>query len=151
MTYYLLRYPTIYRKLQHEIRSAFKAYDEINANSTTDLEYLHAVALEAMRMYAPLPFALPRVVPEGGDTVDGHFLPAGVSLLNLKGLWKPLTVLFQTIVSTNPTAASLSSANFESPFEFRPERWLGEKKNNRDVLEAAQPFSLGPRGCLGRK
>lgn len=79
MTYYLLRYPTIYRKLQHEIRSAFKAYDEITASSTTDLEYLHAVALEAMRMYAPLPFALPRVVPEGGDTVDGHFLPAGVS------------------------------------------------------------------------
>jgi hypothetical protein len=30
-------------------------------------------------MYAPLPFALPRVVPEGGDTVDGIQLPAGVS------------------------------------------------------------------------
>lgn len=36
-------------------------------------------------MYPPLPFALPRVVPEGGDTVDGHFLPAGVS----KSSWKP--------------------------------------------------------------
>ena len=85
VTYYLLRYPTVYRKLQQEIRSAFKAYHEINASSTTNLEYLHAVALEGMRMYAPLPFALPRVVPEGGDTVDGHFLPAGVS-----GKEKPL-------------------------------------------------------------
>ena len=32
-----------------------------------------------MRIYPPLPFALPRVVPAGGDTVDGHFLPEGVS------------------------------------------------------------------------
>lgn len=79
MIYYLLRYPTIYSKLQYEICSAFKTYHEINANSTANLKYLHAVALEGMRMYPPLPFALPRVVPEGGDTVDGHFLPAGVS------------------------------------------------------------------------
>lgn len=57
--------------------------------------------------------------------------------------------LFQIIVSTNPMAASLSTANFASPFEFRPERWLGV--NDKDVLEACQPFSLGPRGCLGRK
>lgn len=26
----------------------------------------------------PLPFALPRVVPVGGSTVDGHYLPGGV-------------------------------------------------------------------------
>ena len=32
-----------------------------------------------MRIFPPLPFALPRVVPAGGDTVDGHFLPEGVS------------------------------------------------------------------------
>jgi cytochrome P450 len=31
---------------------------------------------------------------------------------------------------------------------FKPERWLGE--NAHDVTEASQPFSLGPRGCLGR-
>jgi len=52
------------------------------------------------------------------------------------------------MVSTNPLAASLSSANFKSPWEFVPERWLRE--SNEDRLEAAQPFSLGPRGCLGR-
>ena len=55
----------------------------------------------------------------------------------------------QTIVSTNPVAASLSPYSFKSPLEFRPERWL--EGDTRDNLEAAQPFSLGPRGCLGRK
>ena len=39
---------------------------------------MHAVILEGLRIYPPLPFALPRVVPEGGATVNGHFLPEGV-------------------------------------------------------------------------
>ena len=79
ITYYLLRNPEVSRKLQDEIRGAFKSYDEINARSTTSLKYLNAVCLEGMRIYAPLPFPLPRIVPEGGDTVDGHHLPANVS------------------------------------------------------------------------
>lgn len=130
ITYYLLRNPEVSRKLQDEIRGAFKSYDEINARSTTSLKYLNAVCLEGMRIYAPLPFPLPRIVPEGGDTVDGHHLPAN------------------TIVSTNPVAASLSTANFKSPLEFSPERWLDH--NEKDILDATQPFSLGARGCLGR-
>ena len=79
ITYYLCRSPQVMEKLQSEIRGSFKAYEDINAASTAPLKYLHAVALEGLRMYPPLPFALPRVVPPGGDTVDGHFLPAGVS------------------------------------------------------------------------
>jgi cytochrome P450 len=55
----------------------------------------------------------------------------------------------QTIVSTNPVAAGLYSRNWEDPYSFKPERWLGA--NEKDILAASQPFSLGPRGCLGRK
>lgn len=51
-------------------------------------------------------------------------------------------------MSVNPVAACLSEKNFEAPFEFRPERWLGSDFN--DDPEASQPFSMGPRGCLGR-
>ncbi|KAL2822604.1 benzoate 4-monooxygenase cytochrome P450 [Aspergillus granulosus] len=128
--YHLLRNPKVLSRLQSECRMAFTSYDQISASSTLPLKYLHAVILEGLRIYPPLPFALPRVVPKGGDTVDGHFLPEGV------------------IVSTNPLASSLDPANFEQPYAFRPERWMG--KNERDILEASQPFSLGPRGCLGR-
>lgn len=78
-TYYLLRNPEILKKLQEEVRTTFAHYEDITAASTVSLQYLTAVALETMRIYPPLPFALPRVVPEGGDTVDGHFIPAGVS------------------------------------------------------------------------
>ena len=79
ITYYLLQYPRVMKILRSEIDSAFNSYDDINATTASNLKYLHAVALEGMRIYAPLPFALPRMVPEGGDTVDGHLLPGGVN------------------------------------------------------------------------
>ena len=79
ITYYLFKTPHANKALLEEIRSSFASYDEINAASTAHLQYLNAVALEAMRIFPPLPLALPRMVPEGGDTVAGHFIPAGVS------------------------------------------------------------------------
>lgn len=83
ITYYLLRTPAVLKKLQAEIRGTFQHFDQINARSTLPLKYMEAVALEGLRMYPPLPFPLPRVVPEGGDTVDGHFLPAKVMLIQI--------------------------------------------------------------------
>ncbi|KAI1328958.1 cytochrome P450 [Xylariaceae sp. FL0255] len=130
ITYYLLRNPKAYQKLKDEIRSSFRSYAEINAKSSIPLKYLNAVIHEGMRIYSPLPFALPSVVPEGGDTVDGHFIPSGVT------------------VSTARFAASNCKANFDRPSEFIPERWM--EKNSRDALDASQPFSLSARGCLGR-
>jgi cytochrome P450 len=76
--YYLLKNPNIMMKLKAEIRSHFKSYAAINSMSTRPLPYLKAVILEGLRIYPPLPFALPRVVPKGGDKVNGYFLPAGV-------------------------------------------------------------------------
>lgn len=78
VTYYLLKSPRVMKLLRNEIDSAFTSYGDITATAASNLKYLRAVCLEGMRMYAPLPFPLPRIVPEGGDTVDGHFLPAGV-------------------------------------------------------------------------
>lgn len=64
--------------------------------------------------------------------------------------------LVQTAVSVHQSAAYASPINFHRPEQFIPERWLPEAKNNpsspffsdrRDVL---QPFSAGPRNCIGR-
>ncbi|XEV01653.1 hypothetical protein FSHL1_006940 [Fusarium sambucinum] len=130
ITYYLLKTPDVLKKLQDEIRNNFQSYQEIDNTATSQLPYLNAVILEGMRMYPPLPFPLPRVVPEGGDTVDGQFIPGG------------------TVVSTNPFAASMSSDNFHDAWTFDPERWL--HSTVEDDREASQPFSLGTRGCLGK-
>lgn len=49
-----------------------------------------------------------------------------------------------------------SADNWDDPFTFRPERFLEESKddgeeNGKNVLEALQAFSVGPRNCIGRK
>ncbi|KAI2621577.1 cytochrome P450 [Xylaria nigripes] len=118
------------QQLQDEVQSKFNSYQAISKTSTTSMRYLNAVVLDAMHMHAPLPLSLPRLVPEGGDSVDGYYIPVG------------------TIVFTSPVAASLDRANFHQPFAFKPERWL--TISEKDELEATQPFSLGARGCLGK-
>lgn len=130
ITYYLLRNPEIMERLQNEVRMTFTTYKDIHAASTVPLKYMNAVILEGLRIHPPLPFSLPRLVPKGGDSVDGHWLPEG------------------TVVSTSPIGASLDPSNFKDPFRFKPERWLST--TTKDDLAASQPFSMGPRGCIGR-
>ena len=55
-----------------------------------------------------------------------------------------------------PLATTHSPANFFEPDDFVPERWLPETRSDpsspyySDRLDAVQPFSTGPRACLGK-
>lgn len=35
--------------------------------------------------------------------------------------------------------------------KFIPERWLGDPRFDSDRKDAFQPFSHGPRDCIGKK
>ncbi|KAI0100353.1 cytochrome P450 [Nemania sp. FL0031] len=131
LTYYLIRNPDKMNILTDEVRGAFSSDNDLTFESLCKLEYLNACIREGLRVYPPVPSAIPRVIPEGGNPVMGKWLPAG------------------TRVSVHPTAAYLSPANFRDAHEFVPERWLGDPKYKDDVREAHQPFSFGPRNCLG--
>jgi len=49
-------------------------------------------------------------------------------------------------------AAYRNPNNFREPYSFIPERWLPESKEYAsDKKYALQPFSTGPRVCLGKK
>lgn len=78
-TFLLLKHPEVMRKLVDEIRSSFRSEDEITHLSVNKLKYQAAVIEEALRMHAPTPNGPPRVVDGQGDTIDGHWVPAGVS------------------------------------------------------------------------
>jgi cytochrome P450 len=57
----------------------------------------------------------------------------------------------QTSVSVSTWCASHSSDNFKDPDSFIPERYMdGEKEYNSDKKLASRPFSMGPRGCIGK-
>ena len=131
----LLRNPHITNKAVTEIRSAFASEDEITIDSAANLPYLLNVLSEAMRIYPPVPTFAGRLVPAGGDTVDGKWLPEGTNIHMVQ------------------YAAFHLAENFKCPEEFIPERWSkegmeGEYRNdNREVF---QPFSVGPRNCIGK-
>lgn len=128
-TYYLLQNRPLLAQVTAEVRAAFPNAAAITNASTEKLELLHRVCLEGLRLPTGAPSILPRLVPRRGDTVDGHFIPGGTS------------VAITTVVT------ALDPANFKDPLAFNPERWLGK---DGDILEASQPFSLGPRGCVGK-
>ena len=76
---HLSRNQSILDRLSTEIRTKFKEEKEITIEAIQGLPYLEAVLNEGLRMCNPIPGGLPRVVPEGGDSYCGVYLPGGVS------------------------------------------------------------------------
>uniref|UniRef100_A0A0B7JUQ6 Uncharacterized protein n=1 Tax=Bionectria ochroleuca TaxID=29856 RepID=A0A0B7JUQ6_BIOOC len=120
-----------YEKLRDEIRGAFTRDEDITFERLSKLPWLGAVLEEGLRIFPSAPIGFTRQVPLGGDSVDGEVIPGG------------------TTVSTCMWAATHAPENFADPYKFRPERWL-DRENATDRLGASNPFSLGPRGCIGR-
>ncbi|KAJ4423379.1 hypothetical protein N0V82_001982 [Gnomoniopsis sp. IMI 355080] len=141
-TFLLLKNPETLQKLQDEIRGAFKSEDQITFSSVENLPYMLAVFKEALRFYPPVTGEMPRIVPKGGATVAGQFVPEG------------------TTVATAQYAMNHTSRNFTDSFAFKPERFLqvsntpalAEKKKSYpgDNFDVLQPFSTGPRNCVGK-
>ena len=61
-----------------------------------------------------------------------------------------LLISCQTYVQHSTHVAHRSTINFKDPDVFAPERWLGDPEFATDNKEASQPFSVGPRSCIGR-
>lgn len=78
-TYFLIQNPDAWNKVAAEIRGAFETEKDMTDAKLDKLPYFGAVTKEVLRMAPPLTFGHPRVVPQGGRTVAGHWLPEGVS------------------------------------------------------------------------
>jgi cytochrome P450 len=75
----LIRHPEVQTRLRAELHETFRDPSQMTFSELQKLPYLNAVIEEALRMYPTLPSGLPRLVPEGGDTVCGEMIPGGVS------------------------------------------------------------------------
>ncbi|KAK7748731.1 hypothetical protein SLS53_000754 [Cytospora paraplurivora] len=128
LTWYLLKNPTCLSKLAEEVHSSFTSLDEITGDTTASLPYLHGCIEEGLRLFPPVAFGLPRDCP--GATIDGTYVPEGV------------------VVSAENYAMAIDPRNWVDPSSFRPERWVGDGFDGDDK-RAFQPFSTGPRVCLG--
>lgn len=86
-----------------------------------------------MRIFPPLAGTSPRVTSSKGELICGEYIPPG------------------TVVGVAGWAAYHSPNNFRDPNKFVPERFLGDSEYGTDNRAVFQPWSVGPRNCLGRK
>ena len=132
-TWYLLKNPDCLARLSQELRTAFNSAEDIKLANIDKLTYLHAVVDESFRIFPSGLAGQPRLSPPQGDTVSGYWVPGG------------------TGIQLNQLAAFHSPLNFTSPETFAPSRWLGDARFASDRLDVVQPFSVGPRNCIGKK
>ncbi|KAK1254519.1 hypothetical protein MKX08_008514 [Trichoderma sp. CBMAI-0020] len=124
--------------LKREIHEAFPAENDISLDALRKLPYLNAVINEGLRLCPPVPWIIPRKVPEGGETVCGTWLPGGTS------------------VSVQAYTLNRDPDHYHMATSFHPERWLPDARTNpkspffHDRLETMQPFSEGRESCLGQ-
>lgn len=128
--YLLLKNPRPLAILREELDANLG--DEVVApyDKVKHLPYLRACIDEAMRIYPPTPFNLPRRTPEDGTSIMGEFIEGGTS------------------VGMSAYVAHRDASIFPDPETFYPERWL--QPGSKDLQRYFLTFSAGARGCLGR-
>ncbi|KAK0622230.1 Cytochrome P450 monooxygenase rdc4 [Lasiodiplodia hormozganensis] len=130
LTYHLLKNPDKMERLVKEVRSLSE--DDLSLENLPRMPYLSACFEEGLRCYPPVPSALFREVADGGNQICGQWIPP------------------KTRVGVTQFAAFHSPLNFKDPNSFVPERWLPGTGYDSDKKDAMQPFSVGPRNCLGK-
>lgn len=137
--FYLVHNPAKLEILTKEIMATFSDVEDIHSSPTLNgCQYLRAVVDESMRLSPPVGGILPREVLPGGIDIDGLHIPTGY------------------IVGTPHYAIHHNPTYYPSPFTFLPERWIPSSslQFTKESVALAQsafcPFSIGPRGCIGK-
>lgn len=131
-TYFLLKNPDKLEKLKQEVRGKWQSYSDITLAEVNNAPYLIACLNESLRVFPPVPAGFERRIGPGGEVISGYYIPEG------------------TAVSVSQYPAHRYEGNFKHANKFVPERWMGEKEYENDKRNSMQPFSFGPRNCLGK-
>ncbi|KAG8737594.1 hypothetical protein FRC12_017082, partial [Ceratobasidium sp. 428] len=137
ITYYLAANPRAQRALQSELDASLPSAGSSVSPATSydavkSLPYLNACINEGLRLHSTSAMGLPRVIPPGTELqVCGETFGPGC-VLSVPSF----------TVHRSPEVWG------EDVDAFRPERWFddGAGKMNK----AFNPFSYGPRACVGR-
>lgn len=122
------QHPDVQRKVRDELDAALGARAP-SAEDLPRLPYLRQVLDETLRLYPPV-WAMSRRAIED-VVVDGVRVPKGEHVM-----------LMQWAVHHDPTL-------WESPDEFRPERFAPSPSSDARPRGVYFPFGAGPRACIG--
>ncbi|CAL1548299.1 unnamed protein product [Lymnaea stagnalis] len=126
---YLLHHPDIQSRAQEEIVASVGKGRAVCMEDKPKLPFLNAVIMETQRISSITPFATPRAVRTGFETL-GYAFPEG------------------SIVLPNIDSVLHDEQVWADPSVFRPDRFLDETGGLRQPEEFI-PFSIGRRVCLG--
>ncbi|KAJ6131844.1 hypothetical protein N7471_007059 [Penicillium samsonianum] len=152
VTYYLLRNPLAMRRLQKELRFNFHTAVDISQTALKQMPYLHGCIEETLRLQPPVPLGVPRAIPKGGGVICGEVLPEKVATFVPMHIYQYRTDHngLKTVIYVSPIAIGRHPSRFKDCESFIPERWLGGNEYAAEDKSALQPFSFGPRNCLGK-
>lgn len=127
---YLTQHPAVKSKLEAEVAQFIRSDEDYSDENLQKLQYMTACLNETLRYYGPANSILMRQVTKN------H---------NLKGV----NIMEGTLINPVFIGNHFNSAYFKDPYEWNPERWLGENKtmSNSHVF---LPFSSGKRNCIGK-
>jgi cytochrome P450 len=131
--YMMAMHPTVEAKVLSEIYTVL-GDDRLPSHEDlkTRLVYCNAVVMEVLRLYPPIPLV-------------GRWTKAPVVLSTTK-----ITVPINTLCLMPIWYINRSPHHFDSPLEFRPERFM-EKDDKEIHRYSFIPFSSGARDCVGRR
>ncbi|EAZ45448.1 hypothetical protein OsJ_30099 [Oryza sativa Japonica Group] len=126
----LIRNTQVMSKLQNEIIQVTGSKPTVTEEDLTKLDYLKAVIKEVLRLHPPAPLLIPHhsTMP---TTIQGYHIPA------------------KTIAFINVWAIGRDPAAWDTPDEFRPERFMGSAVDFRGNDYKFIPFGAGRRLCPG--
>ncbi|KAK3224822.1 hypothetical protein Dsin_004684 [Dipteronia sinensis] len=128
----LMQHPKVMKKVQEELTEVVGTDGSVEEFHLPKLQYLDAVVKETMRLHPAVPLLVPRC-PSRSTIVGGYTIPKGSRIM------------------LNVWAIQRDPQLWDSPLEFRPERFLNSFENFDYLGNNFQymPFGSGRRVCPG--
>ncbi|KAK3041051.1 hypothetical protein RJ639_026848 [Escallonia herrerae] len=126
----MMNKPEVMRKAQQELEAVVGKDNIVEESHIHNLPYLHATMKEFLRLHPALPLLVPHC-PSETCTVGGYMVPKGAR------------------VFINVWAIHRDPSIWDSPLEFRPERFLDAKWDYTGSDFSYFPFGSGRRICAG--
>lgn len=158
---FLADYQAIQLRLRNDLKGSFPAAKEQGRIPTakeitdTPIPYLEATMEEILRVGNTIPMVDRETLQ--ATTLLGHHVPKGTQVLFLNtgpSMLTPALDVDHSRRSLQARQAKTRTWADEDIGLFRPERWLAEE-DGKQVFDGqagpTMPFSLGIRGCFGRR
>ena len=138
-----------------DVRQALEQEVAIVEEPLTDaklerLPILNAIIEETLRLYGAAPATLPRVVPKGGATLAGYFMPEGAIVGTQAFTYHRDPALFPDPEKCDAFSFSdIPSLPTDTNRRFDYTRWLSSNNISDAAKAAYNPFGAGSRICIG--